>query len=100
MNLYGDKYNTTVDAILEINSSLKLPMRVGAILVIPVGISDVSSLPAFEAYEVTEPSISIEEVASELNASVDEIKYYNALNNGETLVAGDWLLIPHPRTAP
>ena len=97
MNLYGDKYATTVEAILEINPSLKLPMRVGAIVVIPVGISDVSTLPVFEVYEVKQSGMTVEEIADEMNSSVDDIKYYNALGNEETMLAGDWLLIPHSR---
>jgi hypothetical protein len=97
MDQYAEKYHTSVDAILAVNYNLKTPMWVDALVIIPVGFTDVSSLPSFETYVVTETGRTAESLAQELGVDPRDLKYYNAIGDGEALLVGDWLLIPRAR---
>lgn len=99
INQYADKYNTSVKTIVAVNFNLKSPLWVDALVIIPVGFTNVASLPVFEAYQVTQTG-SADALAQELGVSAADLKYYNAISAGESLVAGDWLLVPHPKPAP
>lgn len=99
-NQYADKYGTSVEAIVTINYKLKTPVWVDTLVVIPVGFTDVASLPAFEAHEVTEAGKSLETLAQELGVSAADLNYYNAIGVGESLLAGDWLLVPCHKPLP
>jgi hypothetical protein len=99
-NLYADKYNTSVEAIVTVNHNLKLPVRIGTLVVIPIGFTDVADLPAFTVYEVSQPGLSPTTLALELDISLEDLKYYNAISDTESLLAGDWLLVPHAKSTP
>lgn len=99
-NQYTDKYNTSIEAIVTVNYNLKMPVWEDAIVIIPVGFADVASLPAFEAYEVTQAGKSLETLAQEVGVDEDDLKYYNAFDGDQSLLAGDWLLIPRPKPTP
>jgi hypothetical protein len=94
-NRYADQYNTSVEAIVAVNYNLRSPAWVGSLVVIPVGFTDVAGLPAFEAYEVTQSGVSLETLALDLDAKLEDVQYYNAISDEESLTVGDWLLIPH-----
>lgn len=100
LNQYAAKYKTSVDAIVAVSYKLKTPVWGGMLVVIPVGFSDVANLPSFAVYQVTEASRSVESLAQDLGVALPDLKKYNAINDGESLVFGDWLLIPRPRPAP
>jgi hypothetical protein len=91
-------YWTTIEAIMAVNFYLPTPVRVGWLIIIPADQTDVSGLPAFEAYQAGADS-TVEDLAKQL--SVDEVmlKLYNVLSDGETIHSGAWLLIPHNGTA-
>jgi hypothetical protein len=100
MNQYAEKYHTSAEAIQAVNYNLKTPLWVDSLVIIPVGFTDVSNLPSFEPYVVTETGRSVESLAQELGVNPRDLKYYNALGDGEILRVGDWLLIPRAKLAP
>ncbi len=67
------------------------PIRV---IVIPVNTTDVSTLPAFSVFEVTEDNLLIETVAMGLNVNIVDLCKYNHLPEGYVLTKGELLLIP------
>ena len=97
MNRYAEQYHTTTAAIQSVNYKLRTPLRVDALIVIPVGFTDVSNLPRFEAYIVADADKPVESLAQELGVDPRDLKYYNVLSDGEKLKVGDWLLIPRAR---
>ncbi|MBN2117189.1 MAG: hypothetical protein JW730_11490 [Anaerolineales bacterium] len=100
LNQYAAKYNTSIEAILMVNYDFKTPLWVDALVIIPVGFTNVSSLPAFEAYEVPRADMSLKVLALGFGVSLKDLRYYNAIGMDESLQVGDWLLIPRPRVAP
>lgn len=100
LDQYASQYNTSIEAIVLVNYNLKTPVWIDTVVIIPVDIMNVAGLPAFEVYNVLEPGNSLDILAEELAVDAADLKYYNALNDTESLLVGDWLLIPHPRSAP
>ncbi len=105
--LYGENLNqcaaghdTSIEAIMMVNYDLQTPVWVDTLVIIPVGFTDVSDLPAFEAYEVTRPETSLKVLALSFGVSLEDLKYYNAIGADESLQVGDWLIIPRPRLIP
>lgn len=98
LNQYAATYNTSVEAILAVSYELKTPVWVDSLVIIPVGFTDVADLPSFEAYQLSGSGRSVEALAQELGVSAADLKYYNAIGDGESLLVGDWLIIP--RTKP
>jgi hypothetical protein len=94
LDQYAQKYRTSVEAIHSVSYSLKTPLWVDALVIIPVGFTDAASLPRFEAYVVTGTGRTAETLALELGVDARELRYYNAILFGEVLRVGDWLLIP------
>ena len=99
LNQYAATYNTSVEAILAVSYKLKAPVWVDSLVVIPVGFTDVAGLPSFEAYQLIKSGRSVEALAQELGVAAADLKYYNAIVDGESLLIGDWLLIPRARPA-
>ena len=91
---YASRYNTSEAAIIRVNYSLKLPLEESSVIVIPDGFSNVAQMPYFQLFLVTTDSLTIEELSSQLAASLDALLYYNNLYSGKQLSSGDWLLIP------
>jgi len=58
---------------------------------------DVDELPAFEAYQVTESNLTLQQVAERFTTNLDELVYYNDIAAEETLIIGEWLIIPRAR---
>jgi len=85
---------------VAVNFNLTPPVWVGTLVVIPVGFVDITDIPSFEPYKITEPGMTIELIAQKFEINLPDLKYYNAISDGEQLVVGDWLLIPHERAAP
>ena len=100
LDQYERKYNTSLDAIVAVNFNLKPPVWVGTLVVIPIGFVDVTDIPSFEPYKITESGMTIELIAQKFGINLLDLKYYNAISDGEQLVVGDWLLIPHERVVP
>lgn len=91
----AEKYGTSVDAIRAINYNLPEALWVNKILVIPVGTGDVTGIPPFSIYQVTDIEVKIEDLAVLLEVDDAALKKFNALPDGYLLNQGDWVIIPH-----
>jgi LysM repeat protein len=89
------KYNTSTEAIKNVNYNMPDPVWVDWLVIIPVDTSDVSGLPTFEAYMVVEGGVSIKWLAEILKLDTTSLKFYNGLENDYLLSDGEWLLLPH-----
>ena len=98
LNLISNHYGTTVEAIQHVNYYFPIPLWVDSLIIIPVNQTDVSGIPAFEAYRV-EKDIPAEELAQQLMVDPAVLKYYNDLKDGQVLTADEWVLVPHTGTA-
>jgi hypothetical protein len=98
LSLYLTLYNTSVDAIRAVNRSLTVPLWVNQIVIIPLNIGDIGTLPVFDAYEVVE-DINASQLAERLSAELGIVREgflsYNALSGEETILKGSWVLIPY-----
>ncbi len=99
-NQYAAKYNTSIEAIVMVNYKFQTPLLAGALVIIPVGFTEVSNLPAFEPYQVSKTDSLLKVLALRLSVSLEDLRYYNAIGPDESLQPGDWLLIPRPRPLP
>ena len=100
LNQFASRYNTSIEAILMVNYDLKTPVWVDELVIIPVGFTNVSALPAFEAYEVPRADMSLQVLALGFGVSLKDLRYYNAVGMDESLRVGEWLLIPRLRLVP
>ncbi|MBN1303147.1 MAG: hypothetical protein JXA13_01835 [Anaerolineales bacterium] len=91
----ADQHGTTVEVILAANYSLALPIQAGALLVVPIDMTNPLGLPVFEPYEVTHEEITAEQLADVLDVDLVLFKYFNDCSDNELLHRGDWMLIPH-----
>lgn len=91
--LLSQLYGTSVEAISHCTYNLFIPIKVDALLVVPVGNPDSLGLPAFEPMLVTADT-TVEAFAVSVQGDQKLIKYYNNLADGETLQTGDWVLVP------
>jgi hypothetical protein len=93
LTLLSEKYQTTKEAILAVNSNLDSGLWENAVIVIPVGISDTDGLPKFSVYQVDEDSLTIEGLAQKESADVNLLMQYNSLPAGYVFEKGEWVLI-------
>jgi hypothetical protein len=63
LQIFADQYNTTVEAITAINHNLIVPLWTNWLVIIPLNISDVSDLPAFEASQVDQEDVLLRDLA-------------------------------------
>jgi hypothetical protein len=99
LSQFANKYETSIEAILRVNYSLNIPVWVGALVVIPVGFTDVAQMPYFQPSMITTGGITIEALAIELDTNLSGLIYYNDFKPGERLNPGDWVLIPRTQSA-
>jgi hypothetical protein len=92
--LYANWYGTSPNAIMAVNVDLTYPIQIGNLIVIPVDITDVTGIPAFEPYEVKGLQISVEELAEKLSVSFEDLIRYNNLATGYIIQPGEWVLVP------
>jgi hypothetical protein len=92
--IFADQYNTSIDGIISVNANLISPLWVDWVVIVPVNFSDVTGLPAFEAYQVEEEGISLDALADRLSAALDQMALYNNIKADHKLQAGEWLLVP------
>jgi hypothetical protein len=99
LNMYADTYHTSVGAIQALNYHLPIPMWKDWSLVIPVGETQVSDLPPFEAYQVTDPGITLVALAEKLSVDLEALRRYNDFEQSCKQVSG-WLLVPRENATP
>ncbi len=97
--LYASWYQTSLEAIQAVNGGFEFPIQIGDLVIIPVDLFDVSDLPAFEPYQV-EGDILVDELAIELNVSIDDLTLYNNIDRGNLLQRGDWIIVPRDQIQP
>lgn len=95
INLLAQLYDTTSAAISAVNYNLPPVLWINSVIVIPVGATDVASIPKFSTYEVQRSGITIEEFAQSNQLNADQLRKYNVLPEGYILTQGEWLIIPH-----
>ena len=100
LQIFANKYHTSVEAIKDINFDLIIPLWTDWLVVIPENITAVSKLPLFEAHQVEEEYIKIQDLAIKLSASLEEMIYYNNIEENYLLRKGDWLLVPREKPQP
>lgn len=94
LSTLADKYKTSLEAILAVNYMLSIPIRIDAVVVIPLQNKDPQGMPVFEPYQVKQNQINAEALAKELETDPILFKHINTLEDGETLHQGDWFLVP------
>jgi LysM repeat protein len=78
----SEKFNTSQEAIVAINYQMKPGLWANTIIVIPVGMRDVSGLPSFSLYLVAESGMTVEELARKESVDIALLLKYNALPGG------------------
>jgi len=91
---FSEVYNASREAILAVNYGMDPALWAGAILVIPVGVTDATGLPSFTTLTVTEQNLTIEALTENTGANLELLKQYNALPAGYIFSEGEWVLIP------
>lgn len=98
VDLLANRGNTTKDAILAINYGLSIPLWVGRVIVIPVGMTDTSGLPQFEVRRIPEKTRVT--IITRLNdCDIELFRQYNrsvivTSSDIEYVLGGNWVLIP------
>jgi hypothetical protein len=98
LDFLSDHYGTTVEAIMAINHYIQVPLLTNFLIIIPFQRADVANLPTFQAFQVQADS-SVEILAGQLGTDPALLVKYNDLREDEILKKGDWVLVPHSRTA-
>jgi hypothetical protein len=88
------RYNTTAQAIKNINLNMPDPVWVDWPVIIPLDTTDVSGIPAFETYQELTGGLSLEELAGMLNRDLSSLVYYNDLPAIYIISKGEWLILP------
>lgn len=94
MDILALNYETSPQAIQTLNYFLPSPLWADIVIVIPIGRTEVSSLPIFEPVLVTEPILSLELLAQQLSVTVGDLDY-STLDTNCTAYAG-WILVTRP----
>ena len=93
----SEKFGTTPQALRLVNYNLVIDLLINNLIIIPVNQTDVRGLPAFQAFMV-ENGITVEALAKQVLVDPVMLEYYNELQAGQVLAAGEWVLVPHIST--
>jgi hypothetical protein len=80
-------------AILDATYKLVPPLIVGQVIVIPVDNRSWQDQPALEPYQISQPAISLDDLAQILGVDAAMLKYYNGYE-GYLIKQGSWIVIP------
>lgn len=97
LQIIANRFNTTPDAIQEINNFLTQVLWADSLVVVPVDNENVDGLPVFEPYQVDVNEISVEDLAEELQIDLEAFIYHNHLWPGYILRQGNWVILPYDR---
>jgi hypothetical protein len=86
------QYSTTLDALEAVNYFIPKPIWVGYNLVIPKDQPNLSGIPTFQAIEVNESDISIDDLALKLSTDSESLTKYNELSPNCRTFSG-WLIV-------
>lgn len=96
---YAERYNTSIEAINAVNFFLPPSLWINWLIIIPLDLTEVEGLPTFEAYLVEE-DVTVDELAEQLSASLEDMCFYNGIESGHTLHEGEWVLVPREPRQP
>lgn len=88
------QYHTTVEAIQRVNYTLELPISIGMFVIVPMDIENADVFTRFEAYRVTDRTLTIELLAKELKVDQQKLKLFNAIEDGYEITEGEWIIVP------
>ena len=91
---YAVLYNTNRETITQLNYFLPVPLWVNWLVIIPVNLTEMGDLPTFEAYLVTDETITIEKLSEKLAVDPGELGYFNGIGIDHVMRSGEWLIIP------
>ena len=89
-----ETYQTSLEAILAVNSTLAIPIRIDSLVIIPLKNKNPQGLPKLEPYQVTQNEITPETLAEQLKTDSALFKSLNNFEDGEKLNIGNWVLVP------
>lgn len=89
-----ETYETSLEAILAVNPDLVIPIRIDALVVIPIKVLNPAGLPKLEPYQVTHDKVTISMLAEQLKTDLSLIVSVNGLEVSEELIYGNWVLVP------
>ena len=93
LTLLAGTYQTTVAAIQAVNVE-NMTFWANSLIVIPVGQTDVSTLPRFKVIMMTDVPISIQELSTQYNVDAQVLAQFNFVPITYTFQSGEWVLIP------
>ena len=93
--MLAQEYGTTPEDITRVNYRLPRTIWEGYLIIIPLNNEDLGEPLCFEAYVLSENSITLEQLAKKLNYDLDLLATYNGIDGDYLLSSGDWLLFPH-----
>ncbi len=91
---FANQHNTTVEAIRSVNYNLPNVLYVDRLVIIPIGVQDAGNLPAFEAYQVGDRGLNVDDLAAKLSVQPEELLSYNNIPSAYVFNNGDWILVP------
>ena len=95
----ADKFQTTPEAIQAINAN-GTTLKSNTLIVVPVGKTEVTGLPAFSIQMITEQEVSLSDLAAANSVSIDDLAKYNQLPIAYMFHAGECVLIPLTEVQP
>ena len=93
LDMYAELYHTSMEAIRAVNYYLPLPVWANWIIIIPLNVTDVTGIPAFEPYQASGTTISMDDLAKQLNTDAASLRKYNAFDDSCKAYSA-WLLVP------
>lgn len=93
-NLLAVNYQTSIEAIQRVNQVIPAPIWVGWVVIIPLDTVEVSNLPPFEVFKITEKGLTLEILSKKLNADIDMLVKYNQTAPSDILNVDTWILVP------
>ena len=96
LSFLAQAYGSSPEAIQAANGLGSLPLWIGQLVVIPVGISDPAGVPRFAVVRVAVTGETLPDLAAREAADPEDIRRYNALGDDPWLPPGRWLIVPLP----
>ncbi len=103
LDALATKFQTTPRAIIDINYTIRIPLFVDEVIIVPEGITDIRSFPRFEARKIQQRS-PVAEICRINACSIEQFQQYNesiiiTVDEVPTVLEGIWVLIPRPNAA-
>lgn len=93
LSTLAETYQTSFEAIQAVNFTLIIPIRIDAIVVIPLKQENPQGLPKLEPYQILQDQTTPEALAEKLKIDLVLFNSLNGFEDGEKLNKGNWVLI-------